>query len=133
MMLTFIDVLRCESSAFQALTGACQTLIIPAFGDLLWPGDDLDFEALIRDPGITFTKDANTFALMRTREEIRYYAGSDKLVANTKRCELGRFPNEHTALSFGVVFLLKQVPLEVIAVEREIRYQGFHGTPKAPT
>jgi hypothetical protein len=113
--------LKREMDHFQAISEKSETLILPCFADLIWPGDDMDPIALNKDPGVHFKTKTRVFVLIRVGNTIRYYAGVADPFNPNPAFEIGEFPTIAAALNFGNDYLVSEIPLAEIKAERRIR------------
>ena len=117
MTSSFIDGLRAVGEAFDRLATACEVKTMPVFIDLCW-GENFDVMNAIRDPGIQFDCNERRFVLARLDDEIRFYAGPSHPECDEIQPEIGVFPDEVTALVFGMDFLIKKLPVTTIVANR---------------
>ncbi|HTU89203.1 MAG TPA: hypothetical protein VMF69_03820 [Gemmataceae bacterium] len=120
MIASFLDSLRNQQPAFNAILDVCQASTMPVFADLCW-GDTFDLNAAFRDPGIQLDAQERRLVLMRVNNEIRYYVGPNDPFADDYPQEIGTLPTEADALSFAYEYLVKRLPLSEIKVKRVVR------------
>jgi hypothetical protein len=91
---------------------------------LHWFGEDnSDFPTLFKDPGYEFKSGNRWMVLLRVSGQIRFIAGPIHHCSGDieKQYEVGVFRSEADALAFGVEYLVHQVALSQITIERQRR------------